>query len=68
MSQEGLQLRRKNKRVASGKRQSFESHFLFNFLLDVLENLETRRKQEISLSQKSGMYRINRISLLAEST
>ena len=49
MVQEGLQMRRKSKRVTAGKRQSLESHFCFNFLMDVLENQTTRRKQEIAL-------------------
>ena len=46
MSQEGLQVKRKCKRVTVGKRQTFESHYLFNFILDVLDNMDTRRKQE----------------------
>ena len=65
MSQEGLQMRRKCKRVTSGKRQSFENHFLFNFLLDVLENQETRKKQETNLL-KHGNFVINPKSLVAE--
>ena len=65
MSQEGLQVRRKSKRVTAGKRQSFESHFCFNFIMDVLENLKTRQKQENSF-QKNGEYTINRVTLVAE--
>ena len=65
MSQEGLQMRRKSKRVTPGKRQSFESHFLFNFLLDVLDNYENRKKQENNLL-KHGTFVINPKSLVAE--
>merc|ERR1719318_335400 len=64
MSQEGLQMRRKAKRVTSGKRQSFESHFLFNFLLDALDNCETRKKQEMSL-KAHGDFVVNPKSLVA---
>ena len=64
MNQEGLQMRRKCKRVTPGKRQSFENHFLFNFLLDVLDNFETRKKQEKSLS-KIGKFVINPNSCIA---
>ena len=63
MSQEGLQQRRKCKRVAVGKRQTLESHFIFNFLLDVLENLEVRRKQEHKMSPRK--FDIDSKSLLA---
>ena len=65
MSQEGLQMRRKCKRVTPGKRQSFENHFLFNFLLDVLDNFEQRKNQEKQLL-KHGNFVINPISLIAE--
>ena len=58
-------MRRKAKRVTSGKRQSFESHFLFNYLLDVLENCETRKKQEISL-KAHGDFVVDHKSLVAE--
>ena len=64
MSQEGLQMRRKAKRVTPGKRQTFENHYLFNFLLDVLENFEQRKKQEKQLS-KHGNYVIDPISRIA---
>ena len=57
MSQEGLQMRRKSKRVTPGKRQSFENHFLFNFLLDVLDNFETRKNQEKKLSKKGNFVK-----------
>ena len=65
MSQEGLQMRRKCKRVTSGKQQSLESHFLFNYLLDVLDNYEVRKQQENILS-KHGNFVINPKSLIAE--
>jgi hypothetical protein len=65
MSQEGLQMRRKTKRVTPGKRQSFENHYLFNFLLDVLDNKEIRIKQE-NLLQKHGKFVINPRTLVAE--
>ena len=65
MSQEGLQVRRKSKRVTPGKRQSFESHFCFNFLMDILENQRTRRKQEITL-RKHGEFLVNKRTLVAE--
>jgi len=64
MSQEGLQVRRKCKRVVAGKRQSFESHFLFNFMLDILDNWEVRRRQEVKLSRE-GNFAIDKNSLLA---
>ena len=65
MSQEGLQMRRKCKRVTSGKRQSFENHFLFNFVLDFLDNYEIRKRQETSLV-KHGNFVINPKSLVAD--
>ena len=65
MSQEGLQMRRKSKRVTPGKRQTFESHYLFNFLLDVLDNFEVRKKQEKDLL-KHGEFVINSKSFIAE--
>ena len=65
MSQEGLQKRRKCKRVAVGKRQSLESHYLFNYMLDILENMETRLKQDKKLKE-SGDYIVQLSSLLAE--
>ena len=65
MSQEGLQMRRKSKRVAPGKRQSFESHFCFNFLLDVLENKRTREKQEVALA-KHGKFSVDPKTLVAD--
>ena len=65
MSQEGLQVRRKYRRVTAGKRQSLESHFCFNFALDILENLRTRRQQELAL-QKSGDFVVNKNTLVAE--
>ena len=65
MSQEGLQMRRKCKRVTPGKRQTFENHYLFNFLLDVLENYNTRLKQEKSL-HKHGSFVINSDSFIAD--
>ena len=64
MSQEGLQMRRKCKRVPAGKRQSFESHFLFNYMLDILDNWETRKRQEVKLNRE-GKYLIDKTSLLA---
>ena len=64
MSQEGLQVRRKCKRVVAGKRQSFESHFLFNFMLDILDNWEVRRRQEVKLSRERNFV-IDKNSLLA---
>ena len=51
-------MRRKVKRVTPGKRQTFENHYLFNFLLDVLENFEQRKKQEKQLA-KHGKYVID---------
>ena len=65
MSQEGHQITRKCKRVTPGKRQSFETHFLFNYLLDVLDNYDMRKKQEKSLL-KFGTYNVNSKSLIAE--
>ena len=65
MNQEGLQMIRKRKRVTAGKQQSFESHFLFNFVLDVLDNNDVRQKQEICL-RKHGSFVINPKSLIAE--
>ena len=65
MSQEGLQVRRKYKRVTPGKRQSLENHYLFNFLLDVLDNLEQRNCQDKQLL-KHGKFVINPLSLIAE--
>ena len=68
MSQEGHQMRRKCTRVTSGKRQSLESHhLLFNFLLDVLENQETRKKQETELL-KYGNFVINDKTLISRLT
>ena len=58
-------MRRKSKRVTAGKRQTFEAHFLFNYLLDVLENLDIRRKQEVEI-RKRGDYFVNKKSLVAE--
>ena len=65
MSQEGLQVRRKCKRVTPGKRQSLENHVLFNFLLDVLDNNEMRLKQEKRLS-KHGNFVVNPKTLIAD--
>ena len=65
MSQEGHQVRRKSKRVTSGKRQTFESHYLFNFLLDVIENWQVRKKQETKLA-KHGKFIVDPVSLIAE--
>lgn len=58
-------MRRKSRRVVFGKRQSLETHYLFNFLLDVLDNLEVRKEQEKCLS-KMGKYNVNVHSLIAE--
>lgn len=65
MSQEGHQLRRKNKRVAVGKRQSLESHFLFNYLLDILENMQTRKSQEAKM-RLLGDFIVESKSLVAK--
>ena len=65
MAQEGHQMRRKSKRVTAGKRQSFESHFLFNYLMDILENQKTRKKQETVLF-KHGDIIVNEKTLVAE--
>ena len=65
MGQEGLQVRRKARRVTPGKRQSLESHYLFNFMLDVLDNNEVRKQQEKSLN-KHGDIIINHDTLIAE--
>jgi hypothetical protein len=65
MSQEGHQMKRKSKRVTSGKRQNLETHYLFNFLLDVLDNNDVRKKQEKSLS-KHGDFIVNPKTLVAE--
>ena len=65
MIQEGMQMRRKCKRVTPGKRQSLESNYLFNFLLDVLDNCDVRMQQERSL-KKHGNFVINPQTLIAE--
>ena len=57
-------MRRKSKRVTAGKRQTFEAHFLFNYILDVLENLDIRKKQEMKIRER-GNYIVDEKSLVA---